>query len=359
MTLLFDPLTLRGLTLDNRIVLAPMCQYQCEQRDGVPAEWHLVHYGARAVGGFGLILTEATAVVPEGRITPFCAGIWTDEQQTAWARIVDFSHAQGAAIGVQLAHAGRKGSTRRDIDPLPYGSVPVAEGGWETYGPSAIPFPGLATPHEASIADIAHVVAAFADAARRADTAGFDVVEVHGAHGYLISEFLSPLSNHRTDSYGGDLAGRSRLLIEVVDAIRTVWPASKPVFVRLSATEWTDGGWSLDDSVALAPVLREHGVDVVHVSSGGNVPVPIPGAVDYQIPLAAAVRNAGIPTCAVGRITDPAQAEAILQAGSADLVALGRVALREPSWPQRAAAELGVGDRGRYSHSYERGRWPI
>ncbi|MEA5116039.1 MAG: NADH:flavin oxidoreductase/NADH oxidase, partial [Propionicimonas sp.] len=212
MTSLFDPLTLRDLTIPNRIFLPPMCQYQCEARDGVPTDWHLVHYGARATGGFGLVIAEATGVLPEGRITPWCTGLWNDTQRDAWRRVVDFVHAQGATMGIQLAHAGRKASTYRDWSERS-GSVPPEDGGWETVGPSAIPFPGLATPREATRDDLATVVAGFVEAARRADQAGFDVIELHGAHGYLISEFLSPFSNHRTDDYGGNFAGRTRLLL--------------------------------------------------------------------------------------------------------------------------------------------------
>jgi len=358
MTSLLDPITLRDLTLDNRIVLPPMCQYQVTECDGVPTDWHLVHYGARATGGFGLIIAEATGVLPEGRITANCTGIWNDDQRDAWTHIVGFVHEHGAAMGIQLAHAGRKASTYSGFDPAKSGSVALAEGGWETYGPSPIPFPGLATPTEADADYIATVVAAFARAAQRADEAGFDVVEIHAAHGYLISEFLSPLSNHRTDSYGGDFTGRTRLLLEVVDAVRDVWPEGKPLFVRISATEWVAGGWSIDDSVRLAPILKDHGVDVIHVSSGGNVMAHMPTDDDYQIPLAAAVRATGIRVCAVGRITDPFKAQAILDEGYADLIAVGRVALREPSWPLRAAAELDVDSRARYPDSYLRGRWP-
>lgn len=358
MTSMFDPLQLRDLTIPNRIFLAPMCQYQCEARDGVPTDWHLVHLGARAAGGFGLIIAEATGVVPEGRITPQCTGLWNDEQQSAWARIVEFGHAQGAAMGIQLAHAGRKASTYRDFEPHHSGSVPVEAGGWQTLGPSPIPFPGLATPREATAEDLASVVDAFAAAARRADAAGFDVVEMHAAHGYLLCEFLSPLSNQRTDGYGGDFAGRTRLLLEVVDAVRASWPAGKPLFVRISATEWTPGGWSVEESVQLAGLLKDHGVDLIDVSSGGNVLAKIPSEPGYQVPLAAAVRRAGMPVSAVGRITDPAQAQAILDAGNADAIALGRVALREPSWPLRAAAELDADPMARYPDSYLRGRWP-
>ncbi|MFT4109529.1 NADH:flavin oxidoreductase/NADH oxidase [Propionicimonas sp.] len=358
MSSLFDPLTLRDLTIGNRIFLAPMCQYQCEAKDGVPTDWHLVHLGARACGGFGLLIAEATGVLPEGRITPQCTGLWDDRQRDAWARVVEFCHGQGAKMGIQLAHAGRKASTYRDFDAPGSGSVPLDDGGWETFGPSPVPFPGLATPTAADDAYLARVVDAFAAAARRADQAGFDVVEVHAAHGYLLHEFLSPLSNQRTDGYGGDLAGRSRLLVEVVDAVRGAWPDGKPLFVRLSATEWTDGGLGVEETTEVARILGEHGVDLVHVSSGGNVVAHIPGGPGYQVPLARAVRRAGLPVCAVGLITEPAQAQAILDEGSADAVALARVALREPSWPLRAAAELECEKGARYPSSYLRGRWP-
>ncbi|CAL8977137.1 NADPH dehydrogenase [Propionicimonas sp. T2.31MG-18] len=354
---LFDPFTLRDLTIPNRIFLAPMCQYQCEARDGVPTDWHLVHLGARASGGFGLLIAEATGVVPEGRITPECPGLWNDTQAAAWKRVVDFCHGQGAAMGIQLAHAGRKASTYRPFAHRS-GSVPADDGGWETFGPSAVPFPGLETPTEATPGYLAHVVEAFAAAARRADAAGFDVVEVHAAHGYLLHEFLSPLSNQRTDGYGGDLAGRSRLLLEVVDAVRAAWPAGKPLFVRISASEWTDGGFGVEEATEVARLLGEHGADLVHVSSGGNVLAPIPAGPGYQVSLAAAVRSAGLPVCAVGLITDPRQAQKVLDDGSADAVALARVALREPAWPLRAAAELECDDCARYPDSYLRGRWP-
>lgn len=358
MSSLFDPLQLRDLTIPNRVFLAPMCQYQCEARDGVPTDWHLVHLGARAAGGFGLVIAEATGVLPEGRISPQCCGLWNDQQRDAWARIVEFGHGQGAMMGIQLAHAGRKASTYRDFEPHKSGSVPLEDGGWRTFGPSPVPFPGLATPTEATHEYLATVVGAFADAARRADEAGFDVVEIHAAHGYLLNEFCSPLSNHRTDEYGGDFDGRTRLLLEVVDAVRAVWPVGKPLFVRISATEWTEGGWTVDDSVRLAGLLGQHGVDLIHVSSGGNVLAKIPADPGYQVPLAAAVRKAGLPVCAVGRITDPAQAQEILDEGHADAVAIARVALREPSWPLRAAAELDCDAMARYPNSYLRGRWP-
>lgn len=355
---LFEPITLRGLTLRNRIWLAPMCQYSCHG-DGVPTDWHLVHLGARAVGGFGLVLTEASAVVPEGRISPQDAGIWNDEQRDAWRRVVDFVRAQGAAIGIQLAHAGRKASTYRPFAGEPTGSVPESDGGWPTVGPSPVPFEGLVPPAEMTTEDIEGVVAAFADAARRADEAGFDVVEVHGAHGYLIHSFLSPLSNERTDEYGGSLEARARLLLEVVDAVRGVWPEDKPVLVRLSATDWVEDGWDVEQTATVASWLGERGVDLVDVSSGGNVIADIPLSPGYQVPFASRVRQAGVPTGAVGLITEPVFAENVLAQGDADVVLLARAALREPSWPQRAAAELGLTWReAPYPPQYTRGAWP-
>jgi 2,4-dienoyl-CoA reductase-like NADH-dependent reductase (Old Yellow Enzyme family) len=355
---LFDPLQLRDVTIPNRIFLAPMCQYQCTGLDGVPTDWHLMHYGARAAGGFGLLIAEATGVCAEGRITPWCCGLWNDEQVTAWRRVVSFCHQQGAKMAVQLQHAGRKASVYRDFEPDQSGTVPVSAGGWETIAPSSIPFPGLAAPREATPADIAAVIADFAAAARRADAAGFDAVELHAAHGYLLFQFLSPLTNQRTDEYGGDLAGRSRLLLEVSDAVRAAFPANKPLLVRISASEWTHGGFTVEEATQVAAMLADHGVDLIDVSSGGNVLAKIPAAPGYQVPLAAAVRSAGLPVSAVGLITDPAQAQAILDAGDADVISVARVALREPSWPQRAAAELEADAGARYPKSYLRGRWP-
>ena len=359
MALLFEPITLRDLTIRNRAWLAPMCQYSVVERDGVPTDWHLVHLGARAAGGFGLLLTEATAVRPEGRISPQDTGLWNDAQAAAWRRVVDFVHTQDAAIGVQLAHAGRKGSTYRWFPDEPSGTVPAREGGWTALGPSAEPFPGYAAPRAMSGNDIVATVAAFADAARRADEAGFDVVEVHAAHGYLLHEFLSPLSNFRTDAYGGDFQGRTRLLLEVVDAVRAVWPTGKPLFVRISATDWTEGGWTQQDSVRLAVLLRGRGVDLVDTSTGGNVSASIPVGPGYQVPFARAIREgAGIATGAVGLITSPQQAEELLATGAADVVLLGRTGLREPTWPLRAAADLGLGWReAPYPAAYTRGPW--
>lgn len=356
MTSLFEPLALRDLTLSNRILMAPMCQYQCEGLDGVPTEWHLVHYGARACGGFGLIIAEATGVLPEGRITPWCTGLWNQAQVEAWRRVTDFAHNQNTPIGVQLNHAGRKASTYRGFSASGTGSVPLEEGGWETIGPSAIASSGLATPRQATEADLAEVIEGFAKAATRADEAGFDVIELHAAHGYLLHQFLSPLSNRRKDHWGGDLTGRSRLLLAVVDAVRGVWPAEKPLFVRISATEWVEGGFDVAEATELSGLLAGHGVDVIHVSSGGNVTARIPVGPGYQVPLAAAVRSAGLPVAAVGVITEPEQAEEILLEGSADLIAVARAALREPSWALRAASVLGVDVE--WPPSYARAHWP-
>jgi len=351
--------TLRGLTVPNRIWLAPMCQYSVERRDGVPTDWHLVNLGARAQGGFGLLLTEASAVTADGRISPQDTGLWNDTQRDAWVRIVDFVHAQGAAIGIQLAHAGRKASTYRGFPGEPEGSVPVQEGGWQTVSSSADAFRGYDAPREMSLQDVRAVVAAFGEAARRSVEAGFDTVEVHGAHGYLVHQFLSPLTNHRTDAYGGDFAGRTRLLVEIVDAVRAAVPAEMPVLVRLSATDWTEGGWDADQTVAVSAVLKEHGVDLVDVSSGGAVLAEIPVRPGYQIPFARAVREgACVPSGAVGLITSPQQAERVVSSGDADVVLLARAALREPAWPQRAAAELGVDWReAGYPDPYARGHW--
>lgn len=345
MTFLLEPMTLRGLEIPNRIWVSPMCQYSCDpvEAPGVVHDWHLVHLGSFAVGGAGLVLAEATAVSPEGRITPEDAGIWTDEQRHAWARVVDFVHGRGATVGIQLAHAGRKASTYRPFDAPTSGTVPESEGGWETVGPSAVAFGDYAPPRELDADGIAKVVEDFVAAARRSDAAGFDVVEVHAAHGYLLHEFLSPLSNQRTDGYGGDLAGRARLLLEVVDAVRAVWPDGKPLLVRVSATDWTEGGLTADEVVEVSRWLREHDVDLVDVSTGGNVPkADIPVAPGYQVGFAERVRReAGIPTAAVGMIVDPAQAEQVLAQGQADAVLLARALLRDPRWPQRAARELG------------------
>lgn len=337
---LFSPLELRGLTLRNRIAVSPMCQYSAE--DGVPNDWHLVHLASRAVGGAGLVIAEASGVSPEARITPHDLGLWNEEQVEAFRRIVDQIHAHGAAAGIQLAHAGRKASTHRPWEEGDRAEVPAAEGGWTTVAPSAEAFTdGYPEPVALDADGIRKVKEDFVAATHRAAAAGFDVVEVHAAHGYLLHEFLSPLSNHRTDEYGGDFAGRTRLLLEVVEAVREVWGEDRPVFVRISATDWAEGGWTADDSVRLAGELRDRGVDLIDVSSGGNVAAaPIPVGSGCQTALAATVRGAGVRTGAVGLITAPQQADAIVRTGQADLVLLARELLRDPYWPLHAAKAL-------------------
>jgi 2,4-dienoyl-CoA reductase-like NADH-dependent reductase (Old Yellow Enzyme family) len=343
MSSLFTPVRLRDLEIRNRVWVSPMCQYSSV--DGLPDQWHLVHLGSFARGGAGLVFTEASAVLPEGRISPQDAGIWNDEQAGAWSTVVDFVHGQGARAGIQLAHAGRKASTRAPW--LGRGQVTDAEGGWQPVAPSPLAFPALRPdPRELDAAGIRDVVEAFAAAARRSVTAGFDVLELHAAHGYLLHEFLSPLSNHREDAYGGPFENRVRLLLDVVDAVRDAVPEGMPLVVRISATDWTDGGWGADDSVRLAPLLAEHGVDLVDVSSGGNVAdATIPVGPGYQVDLARRVRvEGGIATGAVGMVTEAKQAEDIVASGAADVVLLARALLRDPHWALRAAHELGVAD---------------
>lgn len=354
---LFQPITLRDLTVRNRAWVSPMCMYAVDERDGVPTDFHLVHLGAFAQGGFGLVLTEAAAVLPEGRISPQDAGIWSDGQTLAWRRITEFVHSQGAAIGVQLAHAGRKASTLRGFPGEETGALPASDGGWTTEGPSAEPFPGYPAPEALDADGLARVVHAFRDAAHRAKDAGFDVVEVHAAHGYLLHEFLSPLSNLRDDQYGGSLDNRARLLLEVVDAVREAWEG--PLFVRISATDWTEGGWDADQSVQLAGMLQQHDVDLVDVSTGGNVLARIPVGPGYQVEFAARIqREAGIPTAAVGMITAPRQADAIIASGEASAVLLAREALRDPHWPLRAAHDLGLTtEQAPWLPHHVRGAW--
>lgn len=338
---LFSPLTLAGITLPNRIAVSPMCEYSCH--DGFATDWHLVHLGSRAIGGAGLVLTEATAVSPEGRISPQDLGLWKDEHIAPLARVVDFLHAHGARAGVQLAHAGRKASMSPPAEP--HHVVPPEQGGWtNVLAPSAIPFAGdFAQPHALDVAGIAHIRDAFRAAAARAHRAGFDVVEIHAAHGYLLHEFLSPISNHRTDQYGGSFQNRTRLLLEVVDQVRSIWPAHLPIFVRISATDWTPGGWDIDQSVELARLLKAYGVNLLDVSSGGNVATAqIPVGPGYQTAFAERIRReSGLATGAVGMITAPEQADTILRTGQADLVLLAREFLRDPYWPLHAAHALG------------------
>ncbi len=338
---LFTPLRLRESTLRNRIAVSPMCQYSAQ--DGLPNRWHLVHLGSRAVGGAGLVMAEASAVLPEGRISPQDTGIWSDAHADAWAPIARFVTEQGAVAGIQLAHAGRKAST-----DVPWrGGKPVAEaaGGWRPVGPSPLPFnEGYPVPHALSTDEIDAIVGAFRDAARRAEQAGFELVEIHMAHGYLLHQFLSPLANQRTDEYGGPIENRMRFAVEVARAVREAFPVERPVFARISATDWADGGWDLEQSVVLARELHEAGVDLVDCSSGGLVPrATIPLAPGYQVPFAEAIRaRANILSGAVGLITDPTQAEAIVAGGQADLVFLAREMLRDPYWPLHAAQTLGA-----------------
>ena len=340
MSHLFSSITFGDVILPNRIAVSPMCEYS--SHDGFANDWHLVHLGSRAVGGAGLVFTEATAVLPEGRITPNDLGLWKDEHIAMMGRIVEFLHSQGAHAGIQLAHAGRKASMSRPWEGAHL--LSTEEGGWSNIAaPSAIAFDGHSgKPHELDTGEIKHVEEAFEAAARRALAAGFDVVEIHAAHGYLLHEFLSPLSNQRNDSYGGNFENRIRILVETVDAVRSVWPAELPLFVRISATDWTEGGWDVDQSVALSRVLKLHGVDLIDTSSGGNVAgAKIPTGPGYQAPFAERIRReAEVATGAVGQITAPAQADQLIRNGQADLVLLAREMLRDPYWPLHAADQL-------------------
>ena len=338
---LFEPLTIRGVTFPNRIFVSPMCEYS--STDGFANDWHFVHLGTRAVGGAGVVFTEAAAVTPEGRISPEDLGIWKDEHVDMLARIVRFVHEQGSVSGMQLAHAGRKASTYRPWSGN--GAVSEAEGGWQNVlAPTAIAFAdNYPQPREMSKSDLAATTKAFADAAQRALAAGFKVIEIHAAHGYLLHEFLSPLSNRRTDEYGGAFENRTRLVREVAAAVRKVWPDDRPLFTRISATDWTDGGWDVEQSIALAKQLKPLGVDLIDCSSGGNVATArIPVGAGYQTPFAQRVRaEAQILTGAVGMITTATQAEHIVGSGQADAVLMARELLRDPYFPMRAARELG------------------
>lgn len=337
MTHLFEPLTLRDVTLRNRIGVSPMCQYSCV--DGMATDWHLVHLGSRAVGGAGLIIMEATAITPQGRISPHDAGIWSDEHIAPLQRVTRFIKDHGAVAGIQLAHAGRKAGTPRPWEREQASSL-LDFVDWNIVAPSAIPFAdGWRTPRALDAGGLEAVQVAFQDGARRALDAGFDFVEIHAAHGYLLHSFLSPLSNQRDDEYGGSFENRTRLLIEVVRAVRQVWPQRKPLAVRISGTDWHADGWTIPDSVALAKLLKPEGVDLVDCSSGGAVPgLQIPVGADYQVPISTAVRSeAGIATATVGMITQPMQADALVRNGHADVVLLGREMLRDPYWPLHAA----------------------
>ncbi len=353
MSALFSHLRLRGVECRNRVFVSPMCQYSC--RDGVPGEWHLVHLGSRAVGGAGLVMAEATAVAPDGRISPDDAGIWNGAQAEAWARVAGFVAAQGAVPAIQLAHAGRKASTAAPW--AGHGTVAASAGGWTPVGPSPLAFDeGFPVPRELAGAEVAALPGLFAAAAARAKDAGMRAVELHFAHGYLVHEFLSPLSNRRTDAYGGSFDGRVRLALEIAAAVRRAWPDELPLMARVSATDWAGGGWDLEQTVELARRLKAAGVDFLDCSSGGLVPhAKVPVGPGYQVPFSAAVRaRTGLATGAVGMITEPAQAEEIVASGKADAVLLARELLRDPYWPLRAAAALGA--EGPWPKQYLRAR---
>ncbi|WP_043268127.1 NADH:flavin oxidoreductase/NADH oxidase [Streptomyces sp. CT34] len=355
MSALFEPLRLRSLTIPNRLWMAPMCQYSAEPEGpaaGAPGDWHYQHLVARAAGGTGLILTEATAVRPEGRISPYDLGLWNDTQTEAFRRITDALKEQRSVPGIQIAHAGRKASTERTWVNRG-GPIRPGDGyGWQPVGPSPLPFAdGFSTPTELSREEIGEIVAAFADTARRALAAGFEVAEIHGAHGYLINQFLSPYSNRRTDEYGGSYENRTRLALEIVDAVRAVWPEELPLFFRISATDWLSEdesddreGWTADDTVRFARDLEEHGVDLLDTSTGGNAPdARISTGPNYQVPFAERVKKeTGLAVGAVGLITEAQQAEKIVVEGRADAVLIGRELLRSPSFAQHAARELGA-----------------
>jgi len=337
MTDLFSPLTLRGVTFRNRVGVSPMCMYSCAD-DGLPTEWHMTHLVSRAVGGAGMTMVEASAVQPEGRITPQDVGIWSDAHTAPHARLAHAIAAMGSVPAIQIAHAGRKASRSRPWEP-----PAPAQNGWETVGPSAAAFGDFLPPRPLSEAEILQLIAAFAAAAQRSVAAGYRLIEIHGAHGYLIHQFLSPLSNHRNDSWGGDFEGRTKLAREVVKAVRAAIPDDLALSIRISHTDWVEGGWSTEESVRLSSVLKELGVDIVDVSSGGlDAGQKIPMGPGYQVPGAAEVKaGAGVPVMAVGLITEPAQAQAILDEGKADLVLLARAFLRDPYWTLNAAVALG------------------
>ncbi|QCR24835.1 NADPH dehydrogenase NamA [Pontibacter sp. SGAir0037] len=354
MSQLFSPLKIKEIEFKNRIAVSPMCQYSA--KDGFANDWHLVHLGSRAVGGAGLIILEATAVSPEGRITPDDLGIWQDAHLSNLKRIVAFIKEYGTVAGIQLAHAGRKASHR---SPWKGGTAiaPEEEHGWQTVAPSAVPFTASEpAPLALDEAGIQKVITDFRAATARAAEAGFEIIEIHAAHGYLFHEFLSPLSNKRTDTYGGSFENRIRFLLETIEAVKEVWPAQYPLFVRISATDWTEGGWTGEDSIALATILKEKGVDLIDCSTGGNVPkAPIPVGPGYQVEFAESIRKeTGILTGAVGMITNASQAEAIIADGQADIVLLAREMLRDPYFPLHAAHELGADIK--WPDQYERAK---
>ena len=353
---LFEEITLRELEIRNRIWISPMCQYSCENQDGVPNAWHEVHLGSRAVGGAGLIIVEASAVTPNGRITPWCAGIWNEEQVIAWKRVNEICHASGAKTAMQLAHAGRKASVFRPWSGE--GSVSLAEGGWESVSSTERAFGDYAAPRKLTTEEIPELVSAFAESAKRSVRAGFDCIEIHGAHGYLIHQFLSPLSNDRTDEYGGSLENRARLLLEIVRAVRAAIPEGMPLLLRLSATDYSPSGWDPEQTATVSGWATDLGVDLVDISSGGIISgIKIPIGPGYQVPLAKYVsERIEAPVSAVGHITEAQQAEEILQSGAADVILIARASLRDPYWPLRAAHELGA-KIDYWPKQYTAGKW--
>ena len=356
MSKLFESITIRDLTVRNRAWVAPMCQYSAEEQDGAPTEWHLVHYGARAAGGAGLVIVEATAVAPEGRISPWDTGIWNDEQADGWAYINDFIHGQGASVGIQLAHAGRKASVYREWSGR--GSVPLTDGGWQSVSATDEAFTGYAAPRMLETAEVSDIVNEFITAARRSKNAGFDLIEIHAAHGYLIHQFLSPLTNHRTDIYGGELENRARFLLDIVTGIRAEVGEGMPILVRFSATDYVDGGWDEVQTSTVAAWCADAGADLFDISTGGLVTgVTIPSSPGYQVPIAEFVADrVESPVAVVGQITTGAQAEEILQRGTVDVILIGRAELRDPMWPLRAAHELGV-EVDYWPNQYSRGKF--
>jgi 2,4-dienoyl-CoA reductase-like NADH-dependent reductase (Old Yellow Enzyme family) len=353
---LFESIQIRDLEIRNRVFIPAMCQYSCENQDGIVNEWHLVHLGARAVGGAGMIIAEATGVSPEGRITPWCPGIWNFDQVAAWARVTNFIHANGAKAAIQLAHAGRKGSTYREWSGK--GSVPLEKGGWQTVSATDVAFDGYDAPRALTVSEIKELVSDWATAAKHAVIAGFDAVEIHAAHGYLLHQFLSPITNQRADEYGGSLENRARFLIEIVKAIRAEVGNALPVFIRFSATDYREDGWDLEQTTQVAKWCAELGVDLFDISSGGLITgVKIPSGPGYQVPLAEHIaREISQPVGAVGQITTGLQAEEILQSGEVDVILVGRASLRDPHWALRAANELGV-DLDYWPNQYARAKF--
>lgn len=370
MSKLFSPITLAtadgtNLELKNRVLIAPMCQYSADAENGLATSWHLQHYGSLAAGGSSLVTVEATGVLPEGRISPRCLGIYDDATEAAHAQIVTFVHDRGALAALQIGHAGGKASTYPSLPGFNSGTVPESDGGWKTFGPSnAAVYPGLDPAQELDHEGIQRVIAGFVDAAQRADRAGYDVLQLHAAHGYLLHQFLSPLTNHRTDEYGGSEEGRTRLLREVTAAVREVWPANKVLAIRVSATDWNSAGWDVKSTgTALRELVAEHALGWVDVSSGGMVTdQPIPVGPGYQVGLAADLKerlsDMDVVVSAVGLIENAQQAETILSSGLVDAISIGRVALANPHWASQAAADLRVADRGDFiAPQYARANW--